>query len=181
MTLLLTSTQSIAQPSAEEHSTCLSVHRARFESHRRSLGDKSMCFSSIDACPDSTVTCHKDKLLNGNQSNGLTQGHQCEMTVWPNKQSVLTHMWPQHRCTPGTTSLGNKKGHQSLLCNKIKNCCCHCRCQNVQIYPYSNQYFTGFCSTPIKDYILSNKNNYSTNGELAFDMKVQMINSNFKQ
>lgn len=47
MTVPLTSTQSIPS-SAEEHSTCPSVHRARFESHRRSLGDRSMCFSSID-------------------------------------------------------------------------------------------------------------------------------------
>lgn len=47
MTLLLTSTQSIPD-SVEEHSTCPSVHGAKFESRRRSLGDRSMCFSSID-------------------------------------------------------------------------------------------------------------------------------------
>lgn len=34
--------------SVEKHSTCPSVHRARFESCRRSQCDRSMCFSSID-------------------------------------------------------------------------------------------------------------------------------------
>lgn len=47
MTLPLTSTQSIPD-SVEKHSTCPSVRRARFESRRRSPGDRSMCFSSID-------------------------------------------------------------------------------------------------------------------------------------
>lgn len=47
MTLPLTFLQSIPN-SVKKHSTCLSVHRARFESHRRSLCDRSMCFSSID-------------------------------------------------------------------------------------------------------------------------------------
>lgn len=47
MTLPLTSMQSIPD-SVEKHSTCPSVHRARFESRRRSPGDRSMCFSSID-------------------------------------------------------------------------------------------------------------------------------------
>lgn len=47
MTLPLTCTQSIPD-SVEEHSTCLSVCKARFESRWRSQGDRSMCFSSID-------------------------------------------------------------------------------------------------------------------------------------
>ncbi len=47
MTLPLTSTQSIPD-SVEKHSTCPSARKARFESRRRSPGDRSMCFSSID-------------------------------------------------------------------------------------------------------------------------------------
>lgn len=57
--------------------------------------------------PGSTVACHKDRLSNGNQSNGLTQGHQCEMTAWPSKQSAQTHMRPLCRFHTCTSSLRN--------------------------------------------------------------------------
>lgn len=114
MTLPLTSTQSIPS-SAEEHSTCPSVHRARFESHRRSLGDRSMCFSSIDGkapwSPVIKTDCQMAiKVMDSLRATGMKW--QYDRTNSPHKHARIC------KCAPDTSSARDEwsKSDASSFC-----------------------------------------------------------------
>lgn len=112
MTLPLPSTQSIPD-SVEEHSTCLSVCKARFESRWRSQGDRSMCFSSIDGeAPQSPVI--KTDCQTAIKVMDSPKHHQHELTLLTANNSVETRhicsLW-WRRGGPGSSRYQPHCGH----------------------------------------------------------------------